>query len=131
MEGKGCDSSRHACYAARSSGSPISLELRLYIMLQILSGASYLDMIWYGVEIRSVPGIFWKTICNIDDALDNIRFPADEEGIWQVVDNWAVKRKDQHGFTTNMGTVLAVDGFVIEIVKPDAKDLNGQEGLLL
>jgi len=26
-----------------------------------------------------------------------------------------------------MGTVLAVDGFVIEIVKPDAKDLNRQE----
>jgi len=94
MEGKGYDSSRHACYAAQSSGSPISLELRLYITLQILSGASYLDMIWYGVEIRSVPGLFWRTICNIDDALDNIRFPTDEEGIRQVVANWAAKRKD-------------------------------------
>jgi hypothetical protein len=26
-----------------------------------------------------------------------------------------------------MGTALAVDGFIIEIVKPDAKDLHGQE----
>jgi hypothetical protein len=74
MEGKGYDSSRHACYAARSSGSPISLELRLYVMLRILSGASYLDMIWYGVEIRSVPGLFWRTICDIDDALDKLDF---------------------------------------------------------
>ena len=63
----------------------------------------------------------------MDDALDNIRFPTDEHGIRQVVDNWSAKRKDRHGFATNMGTALAVDGFVIEIVKPDAKDLNGQE----
>jgi hypothetical protein len=28
-----------------------------------------------------------------------------------------------------MGTALAVDGFVIETVKPDAKDLNGQQVL--
>jgi len=127
MERKGYDLARHACYAARSSGSPISLELRLYITLRILSGASYLDMIWYGVEIRSVPALFWQTICDMDDALDNIRFPTDEQGIRQVVDNWSAKRKDRHGFATNMGTALAVDGFVIEIVKPDAKDLNGQE----
>jgi hypothetical protein len=26
-----------------------------------------------------------------------------------------------------MGTALAVDGFVIEIIKPSAADLNGQE----
>ena len=45
----------------------------------------------------------------------------------QLVDNWAAKRKDRHGFTTNMGTGLALDGFVIEILKPNAKDLNGQE----
>ena len=42
-----------------------------------------------------------------------------------MVDNWAAKQKD--GFMTNMGTVLAVDGFVIEIVKSDVKDLNRQE----
>jgi hypothetical protein len=30
-----------------------------------------------------------------------------------------------------MGTALAVDGFVIKIVKPDAKDLNRQEVLVI
>jgi hypothetical protein len=127
MEMSGYDFEQHTRYATRSSGSPILLELRLYITLRILSGASYLDMIWYGVEIKTVPVIFWKTICEIDAALDNINFPTDEVGIRQVVDNWAAKRRDRHGFTTNMGTALAVDGFVIETVKPDAKDLNGQE----
>ncbi len=127
MQINGYDYAKHASYAARSSGSPISLELRLYITLRILSGASYLDMIWYGVEIRSVPGLFWRTVCDMDAALDNINFPTDEPGIRQVVENWAIKRKDRHGFATNMGTALAVDGFVIETVKPDPKDLNGQE----
>ena len=76
-------------------------------------------MIWYGVEIRSVPGLFWRTVCDMDAALDSINFPTDETGIRQVVENWAIKRKDRHGFATNMGTALAVDGFVIETVKPD------------
>jgi hypothetical protein len=79
----------------------VPLELRLYITLRILSGASYLDMIWYGVEVKSVPGIFWRTVCDIDDALDNINFPTDEAGIQQVVDNWAAKRRERHGFATN------------------------------
>jgi hypothetical protein len=45
----------------------------------------------------------------------------------QLVDNWSAKQKDRHGFTSNMGTALAVDGFVIKMVKPDAKQLQGQD----
>ena len=131
MSKKGYDLKKHYASATNSSGSPITLELRLYVTLRILSGASYLDMIWYGVEIRSAPVIFWKTTCDIDEAIDNINFPIDPTEIMQLVDNWAAKRKDRHGFTTNMGTGLALDGFVIEILKPDAKDLNGQEVVCL
>jgi hypothetical protein len=127
MERNGYNHEKHNSFASRSSGSPILLVLRLYITLRILSGASYLDMNWYGVEVRSVPRIFWRTICVIDEALDNINFPTDEACVRQIVDNWAAKRRDCHGFASNMGTVLAVDGFVIETVKPDAKDLDGQE----
>jgi hypothetical protein len=29
--------------------------------------------------------------------------------------NWAKKSEESHGFSTNMGTALAVDGFVVEI----------------
>ena len=105
----------------------MTLELRLFITLRILSGASYLDMIWYAVDVNSVPAIFWSTVCDIDEALDSINFPFDRAGIAQVVDNWALKRENKHGFSTNMGAALAVDGFVIEIIKPSAADLNGQE----
>jgi hypothetical protein len=49
MEIKEYDFGQHASYATRSSGSPIPLELWLYITLWILSGTSYLDMIWYAV----------------------------------------------------------------------------------
>jgi len=127
MERKGYDFGKHASYATQSSSSPITLELWLYITLWILSGASYLDMIWYAVEVRSVSGIFWRMIYDIDEAVDNLNFPTDEVGRMQLVDNWSAKRKDHHGFTTNMGTALAVDGFVIETVKPYAKRLQGQD----
>jgi hypothetical protein len=35
--------------------------------------------------------------------------------------------RNKHGFATNMGTALAVDGFAIEIIKHNASALNGQE----
>jgi len=59
-------------------------------------------------------------------ALNNINFPTNKPGIQQIVDNWAAKR-NRHGFASNMGTALAVDGFMIETVKPDSKDLDGQQ----
>jgi hypothetical protein len=105
----------------------VTLELRLFITLRILSGASYLDVIWYAIDVNTVPSIFWSTICDIDEALDNINFLSDADGIAQLVDNWAKKREKKHVFAANMVTVLAVDGFVIEIIKCNAANLNGQE----
>ncbi len=58
-------------------------------------------MIWYSVDVNTVPSIFWSTICAINEALDNIYFPSDANGIVQLVGNWAKKRKNQHGFATN------------------------------
>ncbi len=124
---QGYNLERHYKYASWSSRSPITLELRLFITLRLLSGASYLDMIWYGVSLRSIPALFWATICDIDEAVDNVNFPMETLGIMQVADNWARRRKERHGFTTNMGTVLAVDCYVIEIKKPAATELDGQE----
>jgi hypothetical protein len=48
-------------------------------------------------------------------------------GIVKLVNDWSKKFKDFHGFTTNMGSALAVDGFVVEIKKPNVSDLDGQE----
>ncbi len=83
-------------------------------------------MIWYGVSLKGIPEIFWSTICEIDEA-DNVNFPCDSVGIMKVVNDWSKKHKDHHGFTTNMGTALAVDGFVIAIKKSNASNLDGQQ----
>jgi hypothetical protein len=56
-----------------------------------------------------------------------MNFLSDADGIAQLLDTWAKKRENKHRSTTNMGTALAVDGFVVEIIKPNAADLNGQE----
>jgi hypothetical protein len=45
----------------------------------------------------------------------------------KLVDDWSKKRRDHHGFTTNMGTVLALDGFLMEIKNPNTFELDGQE----
>jgi hypothetical protein len=51
----------------------------------------------------------------------------DTLSIMQVADTWARKRRERHGFSTNMGTVMAVDGYFIEIKQPSAAELDGQE----
>jgi hypothetical protein len=109
---------QHIKYATQSSGSPITLsitlELQLFITLYLCSGAMYLDIIWYGVSLKSISEIFWPI------------FP-DTVGVMKLVKDWSKEHKDHHGFSTNMGTALALDVFVIEIQKPNASDLDGQE----
>jgi hypothetical protein len=128
-ERQGYDMEHHYKYASWSNVSPINLELWLFVMLRLLSGAMYLDMVWYEVSLSSILSLFCQTICEIDEALDNTRFPMDSIGIMQMVDNWAGKRKDRHGFAKNLGTALAKDGFVIEIRKPTVKELNEKKCL--
>ena len=66
--------------ARRSSGSEISNDLRLYVAMRLLAGASYLDMIWYQVDVDHVHDIFFPTLEKLDklDYLDNINLPATE-----------------------------------------------------
>ena len=70
----------------RSSGSCITTELRMYMALRILAGASYLDMIWYQVDIDHVHEYTWEVIVAINEVEDNIQLPADEEG-WKDLAN--------------------------------------------
>jgi len=48
---------------------PITMELKLAITLRILAGASYLDLIWYGVQVDSVHTIFLFTLKLLDQIL--------------------------------------------------------------
>jgi hypothetical protein len=78
---QGYDIHKNYKHASRSIGFPIVLELRLFITLQLLSGASFLDMIWYGVSLKSIPELFWKTVCEIYETVDNINFSTDSLGV--------------------------------------------------
>jgi hypothetical protein len=70
-------------------------------------------------------------VCNIEESVDNINFPMEEVSLMQLSENWARKRRERPGFTTKMGTVLALDGYVVEIKKPTAVDLGGERTLFL
>jgi hypothetical protein len=41
-------------FAILSSGSIVALETKLLVTLRIFAGASYLDMIWYGIPVNHV-----------------------------------------------------------------------------
>ena len=63
--------------AINSSGSYISNKLRLFITLRILAGASYLDMVWYEVNVEHVNELVTAMARKIDDILDNISITED------------------------------------------------------
>ncbi len=44
----------------------------------------YLDMIWYVASLKSIPEIFWSSIYEIDEAVDNINIPPDTVGVMKL-----------------------------------------------
>jgi hypothetical protein len=94
----------------------------------MLAGASYLDMVWYQVEPKSVHVIVVNTCAKLEQLLEKeISYPRTEEGWRKLADGWKEKSIKAHGFDKMPGTVLAVDGLVIHIRKPSKEDLKGRE----
>jgi DDE superfamily endonuclease len=63
----------------------------------------------------------------IDAAIENINLPIDTAGVQKMVHSWAHKICKRHGFASNFGTLLALDGFVLEIIKPSPKSLLNKD----
>lgn len=79
---------------ARSTpkSGPITMEIKLAITLRILAGASYLDLIWYGVQVDSVHPIFLFTLNLLDQVLPNseiFNFDPAQEGFGEEMDKMA------------------------------------------
>lgn len=111
---------------------PITMELKLAITLRILAGASYLDLIWYGVQVDSVHTIFLFTLKLLDQILPNSEIfnfdPAQDnfvEEIGKMASEWSSIMLRKKGFDCFKGTVLAGDGLVVPINAPTEKDRNG------
>jgi len=111
--------------AINSSGSVICNRLRLYIMLRILAGASYLDMIWYEVSVDNVFAIVVDMVKKVDDVLaDIIDLPKNANDLKKIAKEWSDIQIRKHGFSTMPGTLLAGDGLVIQINAPTKADLD-------
>jgi hypothetical protein len=116
--------------AIRSSGSCIPHFLRLCITLRILAGASYLDIIWYGVDVDNygVHNLFKDTIMKLDSVIDNINFPiSDDAALSQLASDWETVMVKKYGEISRnymKGTVAACDGLVIGIHNLRKKDLR-------
>ena len=109
------------------------------IFLRLLAGGSYLDLIWYGVQLDSVRYIFKSMLSLFKKA-----YPAKEvmnfnpsspdfqtKILPDIARDWSkCSRQKFIGFDLLSGgrpggTILAVDGFVQPILPPSEKDLRG------
>jgi hypothetical protein len=96
----------------------ISLELKLYITLRLLSGPSYLDMVWYGVDMDYVSRIFEFCVSLILKVDKQIFMPTSEDEWNDLAAGWSNKSVAKYGLDVMPGTVLAGDGLVVEISAP-------------
>jgi hypothetical protein len=115
---------------AGSISGPIILELKVALTLRLLAGASYLDMIWYGVALATVPVIFRITIYLMDLALTNeefFNFPDTEEKFAATAKEWSDIMVKRRGRDLMCGTLFAGDGLVVHTEEPTEKERQGMD----
>jgi hypothetical protein len=111
---------------ASTGGNHTSLEIKLAIFLRMCAGASWLDMIWYGVSLSSVHDIFNFMLVLVNEALPDkevFNLPETTIELNRTANEWSelmVKSKCHDMFR---GTILAGDGLVIPISCPTEEEL--------
>ena len=91
---------------ASTGGSSISMDLKLCITLRLLAGASYLDMVWYGVSIDNVFKIFFSTLNLISKVEhNNISLPKTEEEFLALAKEWSDINIQRRGFDLMPGII--------------------------
>jgi hypothetical protein len=126
--GSGLENYKYSCQQGdNSTGCHILIEIKLCITLRLLAGASYLDMIWYGVDLGYVEAIFLDLIKLIDKALpDHEIFDCNAETDFKkMAHEWSHIMEDGRGFDLMKGTILAGDGLVVQIQAVAEEDRRG------
>lgn len=119
------------CYSCRQGnnahGHHIPLQIKLCVTLRLLAGASYLDMIWYGVSMGHVETVFVDTLHLIDAALpDSEWFDCHETTDFdKMAHEWSSVMINAKGTDLMPGTILAGDGLVVQIQAPCESDRDG------
>lgn len=115
---------RDTLQARRSSGSEISLMVRLAVTLRFLAGASYIDMcMLFGLSFKGTLfhrrcGVIWPTI----EALNNIlplQFDTSAENLKKTAEEFA-----SYSYYRMNGCVMAIDGIVIHTRRPRVTEVN-------
>ncbi len=106
-------------------GGFVTIEIRLCVTLRMLAGASYLDLIWYGVSTNHVHAIFEEMISIIDKSLPSneifgMQYTADY--LNKLSSQWSAIMMKKKGADLMKGTILAGDGLVVAINAPTEED---------
>ena len=110
--------------AKASSGTAITTRTRLAITLRWLAGGSHIDLCFaWGISKSSFfsdRGALWPTIEALDDVLDDIGFPIDNDfELEEMRQSFNVKN---NGVLD--GIVMAIDGIIIRTRCPTKKEVK-------
>ena len=118
--------------ASSGTSGPVTLELKLAVTLRLLRGASYLDMIWYGVQISTVHLIFGFMLQLLHSVLTDEEVymfnPKNSnflEECRHMAADWSAIMVRKRGHDVMKGTILAEDGLVVAIQAPTEDDRKG------
>jgi len=112
--------------AKRSSGSAIPLEIKILITLRMLSGASYLELIHYGICIDHYEDYFFEVLEAMDKCqlLNNINMPKNETELAEVNEGWTSLQERKLGDIPFKHIFAAGDGLVIAVRPPTETELH-------
>ena len=119
--------------ASSGTSGPITLEIKLAVTLRLLRGGSYLDMIWYGVQLSTVHVIFGFMLQLLDSVLTDQEVYAFNPKNSNFLDecnhmaaDWSAIMVRKRGHDVMKGTLLAGDGLVVAVHAPTEDDREGK-----
>lgn len=103
--------------ASRSSGSPITPMMRLFIHQRLMKGAKTQDLLWIGIDPNHAWETCWLPTANaLDVVLNNIEFKSDDpEWLEEQALQWSFQQRRKYGFSLAPGLISAGDGLVVQI----------------
>ena len=105
-----------------SSSEFIDPMIRLAVTLRFLAGGSYLDLAFgYHISYKHVTLYCFQVMEYVDDILDNIKFPLENEAALRELEQGFLKISDG----AFIGTVAAGDGVVFRMEKPAFEEVSG------
>jgi len=103
--------------ATRSSGSPITTIMRLFIHQRLMKGAKTQDLMWIGIDPKHAWETCWRPTAHaLDEVLNNVEFKSDDpDWLEEQALQWSFQQRRKYGFCLAPGLISAGDGLIIQI----------------